>query len=282
MFVESINTFSQSTNVYEILKDYRKLRKAFGASDTPTCSEKIEETWNRTKSEDECKKKDRVCAKSLAAIALMNGPNDIDDIVSAWRQIKSRFQEKCPDGYDPKKAQHPFSFFRGTLFHEYLNPNSEKCINKNLAKWIIKNDVSLAETKFGEWFLKKMKVKRKGYTKSNIETFWHTKACPNYVKSISYYSPTKFGDITARALTRTPVYAVGALGSIAAIHAGYEIKEGEDVKKELAKATLEVTTTLAGVAYLGAIGYKHFATCGSLVGMGLGSIIGNLSSELIS
>ena len=126
MFVESINTFSQSTNVYEILKDYRKLRKTFGAGNTSTCSEKIEETWNRTKSEDECKKKDRVCAKSLAAIALMNGPNDIDDIVSAWRQIKSGFQEKCPDGYDPKKAQHPFSFFRGTIFHEYLNPNSKK------------------------------------------------------------------------------------------------------------------------------------------------------------
>jgi len=53
------------------------------------------------------------------------------------------------------------------------------------------------------------------------------------------------------------------------------------VKKELAKAALEVTTTLAGVAYLGAIGYKHFATCGSLVGMGLGAFVGEKLPELL-
>ena len=268
--------------MYEILKDYRKLRKAFGASNTPTCSEKIEGTWNRTKSEDECKKKDRVCAKSLATIALMNGPNDIDDIVSAWRQIKSGFKEKCPDGYDPKKAQHPFSFFRGTIFHEYLNPNSPKCINKNLAKWIIKNDVSLADTKFGWWIMKKLNIKKQESIETNIDSLFNTPKIPDKVSAVIYKSETKFGDLTARALTRTPVYAVGALGSIAAIHAGYEIKEGEDVKKELTKAALEVTTTLAGVAYLGAIGYKHFSTCGSLLGMGLGATLGNLSPKLIT
>lgn len=267
--------------MYEILKDYRKLRKTFGAGNTSTCSEKIEQSWNHTKSEDECKKKDRVCAKSLAAIALMNGPNNIDDIVSAWRQIKSRFQEKCPDGYDPKKAQHPFSFFRGTLFHEYLNPNSEKCINKNLAKWIIKNDVSLAETKFGEWFLSRLGVIELYKIQTDINDITHTELNPRKVVAKVYKSPTKFGDLTARALTRTPAYAVGALGGISAIHAGYEIKEGEDVKKELAKAALEVTTTLAGVAYLGAIGYKHFATCGSLVGMGLGAFVSEKLPELL-
>jgi len=53
------------------------------------------------------------------------------------------------------------------------------------------------------------------------------------------------------------------------------------VKKELAKAALEVTTTLAGVAYLGAIGYKHFAACDSLLGMGLGAFVGEKLPELL-
>jgi len=35
------------------------------------------------------------------------------------------------------------------------------------------------------------------------------------------------------------------------------------------------------VGYLGAIGYKHLGTLGSLVGIGVGTIIGNKIPELI-
>ena len=155
--------------------------------------------------------------------------------------------------------------------------------NKKFAKWIIKNDVSLADTKFGEWIFKILKIKEneKLLIKTSVNDITHTELNPRKVVAKVYKSPTKFGDLTARALTRTPVYAVGALGGISAIHAGYEIKEGEDVKKELAKAMLEVTTTLVGVAYLGAIGYKHFSACGSLVGMGLGAFVGEKLPELL-
>ena len=37
---------------------------------------------------------------------------------------------------------------------------------------------------------------------------------------------------------------------------------------------MQVGTTLAGVGYLGAIGYKHFGALGSLVGIGLGTAVG--------
>lgn len=280
MFIGVINKITPTTSVYDILKDYREIRKVFGMERT-TCEEKIEKTWGTIKTEDECKKKDRVCAKGLAAIALMNGPNDIDDIVSAWRQIKSGFKEKCPDSYDPKKAQHPFSFFRGTIFHEYLNPNSEKCINKKLAKWIIKNDVSLIDTKFGEWILTKLGVIELEKFATNINDIAHTELKPRKVEAKIYKAPSKFGELTARALARTPKYAVGTLGSITAIHAAYEINEGEDIKKEICKTALEFTTTLVGIAYLGAIGYKHFSACGSLLGMGLGTFLGEKLPELL-
>ena len=273
MSIQAINELNNPNNYYEILDDYRKVRKTL---------DKDVRTESKL-SDDECKKKGRVCAKAAATMTLMNGPNDLDDISSAWKQIKSGFKEKCPDGYDPKKAQHSFSFFRGTIFHKYLNPNSEKCINKDLAKWIIKNDVSLIDTKFGEWILGKLGIKedQEKIFQTNINDITHTELNPKKVVAKVYKAPAEFGELTARALARTPKYAVGALGCIATIHALYEINEGEDIKKEIGKTALEIATTLAGIAYLGAIGYKHFATGGSLVGIGLGTFLGERIPELL-
>ena len=146
-----------------------------------------------------------------------------------------------------------------------------------------KNDKSLTETKFGDWILELLKTEenKKILMETNIDDITHTELKPRKVMAKVYQSPTRFGELTARALARTPKYAVGALGSIAAIHAAYEIQEGEDIKKEIGKALVGVTTTLAGIAYLGAIGYKHFATCGSLVGMSLGTFLGEKLPELL-
>lgn len=152
----SINVIMENyraEKIPDIVKDYRQMKTAFGGSqpddDTPWWSGDIVK---------EAVEKNYLCAKSLTAMAVLNGPTDVSELVSAWRQIKSGFKNKTPDGYDPKIGQHPFSFFRGTVLHEYLNPNSEKCINKELAKKIIKSDVSLRDTKFGKWVLKKLGV----------------------------------------------------------------------------------------------------------------------------
>lgn len=179
-----------------------------------------------------------------------------------------------PDGYDPKKAQHPFSFFRGTILHEYLNPNSEKCINKNFAKKIIDADVSLAETKLGSWILKKLGVEEIGEVLTNIKDIRYTEKNHFWVEAKVYRAKTKFGDLTARALSRTPKIAVGVLAGLEGIHAAYNILDGADPKKELAKVATEVALTILFVGYIGAIGYKYLATCGSLIGMGLGGLLG--------
>ena len=150
-----------------------------------------------------------------------------------------------------------------------------------MAKWIIKNDVSLIDTKFGEWLRKKLQIKEKKRFNTNINDITHTELKPRKLVAKNYEAPSKFGELTARALARTPKYAVGTLGSIAAIHAAYEINEGEDIKKEICKTALEFTTTLVGIAYLGAIGYKYFSACGSLVGMGLGTFLGERLPELL-
>ena len=63
--------------------------------------------------------------------------------------------------YDFKKAQHPFSYFRGTLLQDYVNPYSSKCPSPKAAKWVLDKDVTLWDTKLGEKTAKVFKIQTK-------------------------------------------------------------------------------------------------------------------------
>ena len=280
MTIETVMSNYRAEKVPEIIKDYLQVKEKLGMK-APAASTDFEAPWWSGDLGEEIEEKDYMCAKALTSMAILNGPTDLDDINSAWRQIKNK--DKMPDGYDPKLAQHPFSFFRGTILHEYLNPNSEKCINKKLAKYLIKNDVSLADTNFGEWVRKKLDFEEdySKHIKTRVKDITYTEKKPRYVEAKIFKSKNAFGDLTARALTRTSKYGAYSLGGLGALHAAHEIADGENPMKELAKTSLQVGTTLASVGYLGAIGYKYFGAFGSLLGMGLGTAIGTGVPKLI-
>ncbi len=273
MAIDAIINQYQAEKVPDIIKDYRQVQQKLGV-ECSTGSNDIDAPWWSGDLGEEIADKDYICAKALTTMAIMNGPTDVDDFHSAWKQIKSGFKDKMPDGYNPKVAQHPFSFFRGTVLHEYLNPNSEKCVNKNWAKYVIKNDVSLRDTKFGKWILKKLGMEEVGKVETTIKDMTYTEKNPFYVEAKVFKSKSLFGDLTARALTRTSKYGTYALGGLGALHAAHEIADGENPIKEAAKTAMQVGTTLAGVGYLGAIGYKHLGALGSIIGMGAGTAIG--------
>ena len=277
MAINPILWQNEISKIPDIQKDYQLVQEKLGIK---SCSSTSEVPWWGSELENEVAERDFLCVKALTSMAILNGPTDVDSLHSAWNQIKSGFKNKTPDGYDPKIAQHPFSFFRGTVLHEYLNPNSEKCIDKNWAKKVIKKDVSLMETKFGGWILNKLGVKEIGKVQSNIKDISHTEKNPIYVNVKVFKSKNAFGDLTARALSRTSKYGVYALTGLGALHAAHEIAEGENIFKEVSKTALQVGTTLASVGYLGAIGYKHLGTFGSLLGMGLGTAIGTQAPKL--
>ena len=90
---------------------------------------------------DKVEAEDYIPAAGLVSLAVLNAPEDWRDMKSAYRQIKSGGEKKKFASYDYRTAQHPFSFFRGTLLHKFVNPETSPC--PKFAKWLLKNDTTL-------------------------------------------------------------------------------------------------------------------------------------------
>lgn len=282
MSIEEIVKNYNAEKSQKIFEDYHRLYNKITKKKTFQGTEETEPPWWSGDVGKEVAEKDFLCTNALLAMAVLNDPTNVEDFFSAIKQIKTRFKDKKPDGYDPKIAQHPFSFFRGTVLHEYLNPNSEKCVDKEWAKRIIKNDVCLFDTKFGKLLRKILNFDEiyQEQFKTNIREITSTEKLPVFVYARKFRSKNSFGDLTARALTRTSKYGAYALTGLGALHAAHEIADGENVIKTLGQTTAEIGTTLIGTGYLGAIGYKHYGPLGSLIGIGIGSLIGSEIPEL--
>ncbi len=226
---------------------------------------------------DKMSAREYTTAAGLGALAVLNGPEELGDIVSAYRQIKGKYQRP----YNNKIAQHPFSFFRGTILNDYLNPNSPKCLNKKAASWLIDKDTTLMQSGLGGLVSKIFNIKTRELPTS-IPDIDYSEKFPKYVLAKQFITKSSLGEITARALTRTPKLGVAALGGIEAAHIAHETSKGGNFWQEAGKSALNLTATLAATGYGGAIGAKYAGPAGSLIGMGLGAITGYKVSQLIS
>lgn len=232
---------------------------------------------------DKLEQKDYLPATGIATLAIMNGPEEINDVMSAYKQIKNGFPKPVSfhSGYDNKKAQHPFSFFRGTILHKYLNPLSEDCPTPKIAGWLIREDKCLWDTKFGEWVKKKLNIET-DKIETNIERIDSTEKCKKFVNARVYVTNNPFKDIIVRALTRTTKLGTIALASIEAAHIAHEVSYGKNFFEEAGKSALTLGTTTVATGVLGAIGAKHFGPTGSLVGISAGTLIGALTNNAVS
>lgn len=133
-------------------------------------------------------------------------------------------------------------------------------------------DKTLWDTKLGEWVSKLFRIEEKEI-KTTIPNIISTIEKPSYLLAKQFITKSKFGELTARALTRTPVLSVAALGAIEASHIGYAVGSGCNLPKEIGKSALTLGTTIVAGGYLGAIGAKYAGPYGSLLGIGLGSVL---------
>ena len=228
---------------------------------------------------DKIEAEDYIPVAGLVSLAVLNAPEDWRDMKSAYRQIKSGAEgKKFTPSYDYKTAQHPFSFFRGTLLHKFVNPDTSPC--PKFAKWLLKNDTTLMETKLGDFISRLCNINVESVD-TKIENIISTQANPSFVGAKQFVTKSPFGELTARAMTRTTKIGAAVLGGLEAAHLVKEISDGENAIKATAKSAVNFVSSVAGIGYGGAIGAKYFGPVGSLVGMGVGAIVGNKVSDLI-
>lgn len=267
----------------EIYSDYKSLKTSIsGESSSNLIFEGLPMYGRINSIPDKLENKDYTPAMGLVSLAVLNGPEDLRDVFSAYKQIKNKFPKPVTfhSGYDNKIAQHPFSFFRGTILNDYLNPSSKECPNPKAAAWLIKQDKTLWDTKFGEWIQKKLDIK-KGDMLTDIEQIDSTPKLKKKVYANIFKTNNPFKDILARAMTRTPVLGVAAMGGIEAAHVAHEVKNGKNFFEEAGKSAVTLATTLGATGILGAIGAKHLGPTGSLLGIGLGAITGAIVNKTI-
>ena len=270
---------NQTDKLPQIRRDYEGVKSSVDKDGKMSSIFDIIPTFRRVERvPDKVEHSDYVPAAGLAALAVLNAPEDWRDMKSAYAQIKASAQgKKFTPSYDYRSAQHPFSFFRGTLLHKFVNPKTSPC--PKFAKWLLKNDKTLWNTKFGKLVTKKYNIDEK-FIDTTIKNVTHTEQNPNFIKAKSFKTPSSFGELTARAMTRTTKIGTIVLGGLEAAHLIKEISGGENAIKATAKSAISLTGSIAGIGYGGAIGAKYFGPVGSLVGMGLGAVAGNKVAKL--
>ena len=270
---------NQIDKLPQIRQDYEDIRQAVDKENSLPSIFDIIPTFRRIERvPQKLEDSDFVPAAGLTALAVLNGPEDLRDMKSAYRQIKSYLEHKTPDlPYNYKIAQHPFSFFRGTLLQKFVNPETSPC--PKIAEKLLDKDKTLIETNFGKWLVKQFRIEA-SKVDTTIKDITHSEEKPKYVQA-NHFKSNLFGELTARAMTRTTKIGTIVLGGLEAAHLAREISDGENVLKSSVKSAISFASSLAGIGYGGAIGAKYFGPAGSLIGMGLGAIAGNKVNELL-
>ena len=230
---------------------------------------------------EKLKRGEYVSATTMGILSIVYGPEDLREVSSACRQIKALYGKKeFKKDYDYKVAQHPYSFFRGSILHKSLNPFASKSVNPEeltgLKKWwhtsvakvkrfLLKWDKALIDTKIGINFLDKFDIDVKKI-ETQIDEIIQDGKTKNYVKAYEFISDSKLGKLTARAMTRVPVIGTIADATIEALEVRNDVMRGENFFESAAKAGLRYATSTVTTAYLGAIGSKAgpLGTLGSL------------------
>ena len=276
----SINPVMLNQEFPEVAKDYINIKNSIDKDGNSVVFEAMPIYGRINTLPEKLAEKDYAPAMGLVSLAILNGPEEISDVFSAYNQIRKGFPKPVTfhSGYDNKTAQHPFSFFRGTILHEYMNPLSPKCPHPKAAAWLIKQDKTLWDTKLGNWIQEKLGVEVDDI-RTDIPRIDYTESNKKMVKAKVFKTSNPFADITARALTRTSKLGAIALGGIEAAHVVHEVSNGKNFFAEAGKSALALGTTLGATGVLGAIGAKHLGPTGSLLGMGLGAITGAVVSK---
>jgi hypothetical protein len=210
------------------------------------------------------------------ALAVANFPEDCNDLKAAAKQIFTNSKAR----YDYTEYQHAFSFFRGTLFEKLLK--FEGKTSKKISEFLYKADIPFYDTKIGQILCNLFKIEELNVIPSNIiDTKGRNIAAKafkgNYIQKI-----------LGRAMLRTTALGICALSILelpSIIKSFLNPKNNENNlksgSKQIAKSAINATAILTGIGIGGAVISKKFGAIGSLIGMGIGSVIGSYASKQV-
>jgi len=219
-------------------------------------------------------------AAGIIGLAIANLPEDWRDIKSAGKQI---FKGIKPD-YDYKNYQHSFSFFRGTFLEPLLNLKGK--YGEKLSYFLKNTDKSLDDTKFGKLIGKIFKFK---IDYENPELIKRIEKSGEKKVIYAYKIEGNFlARVIGKSLFRIPLLSVIALSllELPKVAKTFTAKKNTDNRfksglMQTIKSGIYVTSMLANIGIFGAL-LAGFGPAGSLIGMGIGSIIGTKISQKLN
>ena len=234
-------------------------------------------TFRRTSSlSDKAENGEYASIAGILGLTLVNIKEDWRDVVSAAKQIYSKINPNYH--YDPlynrHDFQHGFSFTKGLIGEEYMYKKIAE--GNKIAQKVRELDITIDDTAFGKFMTKTLKIENNDVKLVNgIKNAIGRKA-----KAYSFSSKVFGGAMTARAMKRTTLAGVLVAAAIEAPKVFSEatkgdnfFEQGENFAKQVAKSSVNVVSATAGIAYGGA--------AGSIIGMGVGAILGSKVSNKI-
>lgn len=259
-------------------KDKSVAAKIVYASEAiPTCrrSASLSDKWNNGN-----------YAAILGSLGLIfvNWKEDMRDMHAALRQIYSKINKDY--SYDPLynrgDYQHEFSFTRGIVGEKKLYDTATK--GNPFSNAILNMDVTFDKTMLGRYISKKFKIVEADKVKVNKIRSYTGKCAMAY----RFASPVLGGKTIARAMTRTTLAGVAVMGALEIPAIIYATTKGnnpfehiENGAKQTLKSTTSVVAATVGIGIGGAIGAKRMGATGSLIGMGVGAILGSQASKKV-
>ena len=205
-------------------------------------------------------------------------PNNVKEFVKIrYPKIYKHLVEFNPS-YDYSKLQHPFSFFRGTLLEPLINlPNEWGTL---ISAKLHKADRPLNDTRLGQKFLKTLKIKTGEFRETNISNIHD-----DFILAKAFKGGNRFTRLIAESMLRIPALGVYALSILELPAIIKSFKKGKNTKektifvlKQIAKSSIFVSFMISGIGIFGRLGAKK-GPMGSLIGMGIGSVIGGFISK---
>ena len=231
---------------------------------------------------EKLKRGEYISGALMSTLAITYGPEDLREVHSAYKQIKALYGQKnkyIPD-YDYKTAQHPFSFFRGSVLHKTMNPFSANGKFSKIKMKLLEWDKTLLDTRLGEKVLKAFDIKVEKVD-TPIDRIGSTKDNPLKVQANKFISNSKFGNLTARAMMRVPTIGLAVDGVLEGLEIKEDIQNGKNFFESAGNAVIRLGTSTAITATLGAMGSKA-GPIGSLGALTVANYINNTIAESLN